>query len=449
MKDEDLRNRIAAADSGADLNLDQTIVAKAALGKKRAPIGFRAMRLVVAAGASVLVAALALPQALAPKPLFSLAGSGGEKATSMAATEEVSADAATSMIWPGWFEYTYVSEGLSTEGGRGTVYEVKRVGNPEQILRQVAKVFGISGDVKQDEWSTPEYPSYSISNEETSLNIYWSGPGGWYFSNWSGGFAYGCAEPAPADDDTEMRDEGYVCEEPKPSGLVPDEATLRAQAIDIFGQLGVEVVESELRVYRDDWGASVSMPYLLNGEAISLESYIGWGYDGKVSYASGYSIEIVSRGEFDTISPADTLARISDWRWYGSAPSRYYDNFYRTATDVAVAAEEPAVVDEAGTSEQDDSALVDEGTSSEGEDPKIAPQPEQVEPEIVEVKVNRSEAALLSVWDGSGNMWLVPGYLLFNDQGWFDTIISLVEGVIELPEPMEVMPLEDSVLRED
>ena len=160
MKDEDLRNRIAAADSGADLNLDQTIVARAALGKKRAPIGFRAMRLVVAAGASVLVAALALPQALAPKPLFSLAGSGGEKATSMAATEEVSADAATSMIWPGWFEYTYVADGLSTQGGRGTVYEVKRVGNPEQILKQVAKVFGISGEVKQDEWSTPEYPSY-------------------------------------------------------------------------------------------------------------------------------------------------------------------------------------------------------------------------------------------------------------------------------------------------
>ncbi len=107
------------------------------------------------------------------------------------------------------------------------------------------------------------------------------------------------------------------------------------------------------------------------------------------------------------------------------------------------------MVDEAGASDQDDSALVDEGTSTEGEEPKIAPQPEQVEPEIVEVRVNKSEAALLSVWDGSGNMWLVPGYLLFNDQGWFDSIISLVEGVIELPEPMEVMPLEDSVLRED
>jgi hypothetical protein len=41
-------------------------------------------------------------------------------------------------------------------------------------------------------------------------------------------------------------------------------------------------------------------------------------------------------------------------------------------------------------------------------------------------------------------MWLTPGYLLFNDQGWFDSIISLVEGVIELPEPYVVMPIEET-----
>jgi hypothetical protein len=40
-------------------------------------------------------------------------------------------------------------------------------------------------------------------------------------------------------------------------------------------------------------------------------------------------------------------------------------------------------------------------------------------------------------------MWLVPGYLLFNDQGWFDSIVSLEEGVIQLPEPVDVMPLQE------
>jgi hypothetical protein len=66
------------------------------------------------------------------------------------------------------------------------------------------------------------------------------------------------------------------------------------------------------------------------------------------------------------------------------------------------------------------------------------------EPKIIDLRINRSEVVLVSVYDKAGSMWLVPGYLLFNDQGWFDSIISLVEGVIELPEPYTVMPIEES-----
>ena len=39
-------------------------------------------------------------------------------------------------------------------------------------------------------------------------------------------------------------------------------------------------------------------------------------------------------------------------------------------------------------------------------------------------------------------MWLVPGYLLYNDEGWFHAIVSVVEGVIALPEPADdIMPM--------
>jgi len=51
---------------------------------------------------------------------------------------------------------------------------------------------------------------------------------------------------------------------------------------------------------------------------------------------------------------------------------------------------------------------------------------------------------MLSVWDSLGNYWLVPGYVLFNDQGWFDSVISLEEGVIELPEPMVMLPMDEN-----
>jgi len=80
-------------------------------------------------------------------------------------------------------------------------------------------------------------------------------------------------------------------------------------------------------------------------------------------------------------------------------------------------------------------------------------EPQPVEPEVVDVMVNRAESALAAAYDGSGSMWLVPAYILHNDQGWFDVIISVEEDVIQLPEPYDIMPLpaevsEDSVTSE-
>ena len=61
-----------------------------------------------------------------------------------------------------------------------------------------------------------------------------------------------------------------------------------------------------------------------------------------------------------------------------------------------------------------------------------------------------AESALLSVWDANGEVWLVPGFILVNDQGWFGAVISLIEGVLELPKETEIdivpMPAEDSDL---
>jgi hypothetical protein len=78
------------------------------------------------------------------------------------------------------------------------------------------------------------------------------------------------------------------------------------------------------------------------------------------------------------------------------------------------------------------------------ETPEPAPiEPAPVEPEVITLTVVSAEAALLSIWDSAGDVWLVPGFILVNDQGWWSTIISLIEGVIALPEPstMDIMPL--------
>jgi hypothetical protein len=73
-----------------------------------------------------------------------------------------------------------------------------------------------------------------------------------------------------------------------------------------------------------------------------------------------------------------------------------------------------------------------------------------MEPEIVKLTVERAEKALLSIWDSVGDVWLVPGFIMINDQGWFNAVISLIDGVIALPKEPEIgiMPSEDLPVRD-
>jgi hypothetical protein len=149
---------------------------------------------------------------------------------------------------------------------------------------------------------------------------------------------------------------------------------------------------------------------------------VGWDAWGNLANASGHSFKLVDRGEFKTISANDAVSRIKEGRWYGSAPSSFYNN---TAISSRVS------VDPVVGSETAVEPLPGEGAAPE----------ENPAPKIVDLKINKSEAAMLGVWDAAGGFWLVPGHLLYNDQGWFDSIISLEDGVIELPKYEEVTPM--------
>ena len=106
-----------------------------------------------------------------------------------------------------------------------------------------------------------------------------------------------------------------------------------------------------------------------------------------------------------------------------------------------------------------------EGTPGEGEEPTPEPEPlpdpmpeplpEPVmpeEPEIISLTVTDAEATLLLVWDASGNAWLVPGYVMrHGEDPWaWTTVISLMDGVVQMPEPMPItiMPVPEPYIEE-
>ena len=59
---------------------------------------------------------------------------------------------------------------------------------------------------------------------------------------------------------------------------------------------------------------------------------------------------------------------------------------------------------------------------------------------------------LLLVWDADGNAWFVPGYVMrHGDDEWsWVSVISLIEGSIEIPEPMpvDILPMPEPYIEE-
>jgi hypothetical protein len=455
--------------------LNEGVVARAPLAAKaKLGLGYRAWRAAVAGGGVVTasVAIVALTLSMQQQPLIRIGTTNATGAFSdsvQGATER-----STGMMWNP-INYEYVGgPDLSGDRGRGEVYQLELVGDPRARLAELASQFEVAGEITRDEWSTAENPSFSISTENSYLSIYWGGTGSWSFSRWedySGceiepGFAVDpgastesgdIAEGEAQTDEDAAPDTGEgrsVCDwslEPTPE-LIPSRAEITRQALAIFGATGLETSATSLRIYRDQWGASASAALNVAGQATAIEWYVGWNSRGELSYASGHSVQPVSRGQFTAISPVEAVKRLGDWRWSGSVASEMYERYYSQP-----GLERGAVID-SDTGVGFDSNEGTGGTESapaekpaEDSDATIMPVYPEGELRVVTVTVNSATAALVTIYDLNGAAWLVPGYLMFNSEGFFDVVIALQDGVIELPEPfdLDIMPMPEPGTFED
>ncbi len=143
-----------------------------------------------------------------------------------------------------------------------------------------------------------------------------------------------------------------------------------------------------------------------------------------------------ARGTFGTVSPTDAVQRMADYRWFG-APGPEFQGGAMMFAKGAVEDDGPVAVEEPGvpTGEPTDEPPV-ESTDPSTPSPEETLPPIDVEPtpEVVDVTVDNATATLLLLWDADGNAWLVPGYAMQMPEGWWNAVVSLVEGVIALPE---------------
>lgn len=377
----------------------------------------------IAAGTGVAALALALNLSLAginSEPLITLgdnANTGNESGSlaSGMAPNSLGGDVATSDKLMIIQNYNYLAgSDLSNATGSGNIYKVSRVGEPKAVLQSLADYFGVSGTPTQDEYSTPEFPSYSISGETFYLNINGSGTGSWSYGSWNNSAWEECAYPS--DDTRSSTDEAVdstlpLCVDPVPTPeLIPSKSQLQAEAYELFAATGFNGSLSDVVVYKDEWGAWATASYLVDGQPVAIDWSAGWGSDGNLSWAGGHSVAIEKvDGSFGTISPSAAVERLNDGGWWGGLPYSFY----------------------AANSLTGGSGVSYPTNYEEGE--------------TIDVTVSSAESVLLTVYDASGNAWLVPGYVMNHDLGWFDAVIAVEDGVIELPNYSEIMPMEGEV----
>ena len=409
--------------------------------KRLAASGFASIAL-------LLVVTISLVVFFSPKYLIQMGTSSqGGKEGSVAN----SALALDKMMSISNYEYLAGPE-LSTNSVSSQVYKLVRPGTPDSVLSNLAKVFDVSGSVKK-------FPDYSLDNpgfyfgqtddpwgveiQEPMVSIWWSGTGSWSYSN---SLASVSSSESCASADAEGNCQEWIEPVATPE-LLPTKSDAVATALEIFTSTGLSVTESDLRVEYSDWGVNISAALKVDGKPTSIEWYVGWSSTGELSYASGHAAVAQAVGTYDTVSAVQAVSRLSDWRWFGAAAYSSYEKYQPATSDLSVRSE-PYTEPEVSETVQPAEPAPDASISPTPVEPEPTEEPAPTEPEVITLTVVSADTALLSIWDSSGDVWLVPGLILLNDQGWWSSVISLIEGVIALPEPsiIEIMPLpaEDS-----
>jgi len=465
----------------------------AASTRKAPQLGNPQRRAQVAGGLSLAVAAVAITSLVitnpfAQQPLFIAGGEGAVGASSEALTSD--------MRIAQWVNYEYLpGAGLSTSGGRGSVYQLERVGTPEDAATAAAEYFGLEGEPAESDYFDPAYPTYVVGAQDGStptVYVTWNGTGTWSYNDPSAYPAYVCGDGSTGVDGVETLEgeaiegeviEGEVgdgldvgiCEAPPVTeNLAPDEDEARALAHDLFTATGLDVAASDIRVTVDEYQTLATTNLVVGGIATAIDWGIAWAPSGKISWAYGHTIDVIDRGEYGTVSATDAVGRLADGRWYGSAGPEYQGGMNILAAESGAAesrsvedttAEAPAeetpgiAPDPAPTvmptplPDSTDKPMepidptepsVDPTAPVEPTDPPVEPEPmpEPTEPETITVTIDTAEETLLLMWDVDGNAWLVPGFAMLQPEGWWNSVVSLEEGVIQLPEPIELMPVD-------
>jgi hypothetical protein len=178
----------------------------------------------------------------------------------------------------------------------------------------------------------------------------------------------------------------------KPSFM--SESSAKAEAASTFKALGLDVAIDDIKIETMTDVMYGSAPVKLNGKPTGLVWDISWGNTGEIYTVSGSAVTFTKVGSVSTISDANAVTRISDYRWNVGADQSLWSGDILSAYPY--------------NSEQD-----------------------ELKP--VTKDIIKAVATLGTLTDASGNMWVVPSVALYSDLGIAGVVTTVADGVIEMP----------------
>jgi len=186
--------------------------------------------------------------------------------------------------------------GLSSKSGQGEVWQVRAVDGLRTKMNELAGVLDDNAPIKVDDsgWSA-DLGTLQLS--EVTSTGYWN-----YFNARHGVTVDG------------------VCLDTKRSGnCVIEHKNLgdehyRAEAYRLFSAGGWTGSADEIKLANDGFYTTATASLLVSGKVSPINWRADWYSDGVLSSSHGFMSDIVPLGEFEMVSPLDSVARADDYR---------------------------------------------------------------------------------------------------------------------------------------
>ena len=400
--------------------LDESILETASLGAAKSSIlsrinlnrrttGFS----LAGVAASLAGVAVIAGSVLNPQPTFTLElGATGQQSSGKMTLGDTMQGRKDMAYWPSPVSIDYIpGDELSDSPGSGSIYEFVNNMSAQDLSAAIKRALGIDGRFVTENFDihTPngtEKATY-LNLHNGNIYVFVSDTNGALSFNYSNGEAWIMGECVREETSPETPDVTYCVENAPVKATLPSNKIAVARALEIFSGLGFETTADDIQVTRGDDSLYAFAPIKVDGKPTGLSWDISWGNSGKISAVNGYAVDAVKVADVETISAKDTVKRMSDYRWMASGSSELYVESTLTST--------------VGRWEDLHKGLT----------PTF--------------RVIESKTVQGIIYDANGKMFSVPSYAMYAENDNYPlVIVSVVDGVIKLPEPM-VWPQDDMI----